>query len=206
MLILSILILVLIYVGLRFCIHSKYNKKYNMLILFGSGGHTYEMLMTLKNYDFQNKCQNLYFMHSFADSQEPQRVAKFIEDHKIALPKVEWITIHRSRKVKQSYLSSIITTIKATLHTFLILLRFRDLDIFITNGPGTCIPVVIVLIGQYILFIRKRCKILFIESWCRVENLSLSGKLLYWVSDKFVVNWESLKKKYKRATFVGNLI
>ncbi|CAK77303.1 unnamed protein product (macronuclear) [Paramecium tetraurelia] len=177
-----------------------------MLVLFGSGGHTYEMLMSLKNYDFQRKCQNLYFMHSFADTQEPGRVAKFIEDNKIALPKLEWITIHRSRKVKQSYLSSIITTIKATLHTFLILLRFRDLDIFITNGPGTCIPVVIVLFAQYLLFIRKRCKILFIESWCRVENLSLSGKLLYWVSDKFVVNWESLSKKYKRATFVGNLI
>ncbi|CAD8058569.1 unnamed protein product [Paramecium primaurelia] len=202
MLTLSILILLLIYIGLRFCIASKYNKKYNMLILFGSGGHTYEMLMTLKNYDFQKKCQNLYFMHSYADTQEPLRVAKFIEDNKIALPKVEWITIHRSRKVKQSYLSSIITTIKATLHTFLILLRFRDLDIFITNGPGTCIPVVVVLIAQYILFIRKRCKILFIESWCRVENLSLSGKLLYWFSDRFVVNWESLCKKYKRATFV----
>lgn len=56
MLILSILILLLIYIGFRFCIASKYNRKYNMLILFGSGGHTYEMLMTLKNYDFQRKC------------------------------------------------------------------------------------------------------------------------------------------------------
>jgi len=27
-----------------------------------------------------------------------------------------------------------------------------------------------------------------------VDNLSLSGKLVYWMSDKFIVNWESLSK------------
>lgn len=68
MLLISAIIIILLFGFLRYLIQSKYNKKYNMLILFGSGGHTYEMLMTLKNYEFKKKCSNLYFMHSFSDS------------------------------------------------------------------------------------------------------------------------------------------
>lgn len=78
------------------------------------------------------------------------------------------------------------------------LLKFRDIDLFVTNGPGTCIPIVLCLQFQYVLnipllewlFLRKKCKILFIESWCRVYALSLSGKIVYWLADRFVVNWE----------------
>lgn len=46
---------------------------------------------------------------------------------------------------------------------------------------------------------------LFIESWCRVNNLSLTGKLVYPITDEFWVQWPQLletcgsKAKYKGA-------
>jgi hypothetical protein len=49
MLIISAIIICILFL-VRYLIRSHYNKKLKMLILFGSGGHTYEMLMTLKDY------------------------------------------------------------------------------------------------------------------------------------------------------------
>jgi UDP-N-acetylglucosamine:LPS N-acetylglucosamine transferase len=37
-----------------------------------------------------------------------------------------------------------------------------------------------------------RIKTIFIESWCRVENLSLTGRLVYPVADVFWVQWPGL--------------
>ena len=48
-------------------------------------------------------------------------------------------------------------------------------------------------------------KTIFIESWCRVENLSLTGKLVYPIVDEFWVQWPQLlhacgpKAKYHGA-------
>lgn len=53
---------------------------------------------------------------------------------------------------------------------------------------------------------RKRCKILFLESWCRVEGLSMSGKIAQWLSDLLVVHWRSLHEKEPRSSYFGNLI
>jgi UDP-N-acetylglucosamine:LPS N-acetylglucosamine transferase len=39
-----------------------------------------------------------------------------------------------------------------------------------------------------------KIKTLFIESWCRVENLSLTGKLVYPATDVFWVQWPQLLK------------
>jgi beta-1,4-N-acetylglucosaminyltransferase len=36
-------------------------------------------------------------------------------------------------------------------------------------------------------------KILFIESYCRTKSLSLSGKLIKPVADKFIVLWKELE-------------
>jgi beta-1,4-N-acetylglucosaminyltransferase len=59
-------------------------------------------------------------------------------------------------------------------------------------------PHVIVSLGAEIavpfLYVGKllRIKTLFIESWCRVENLSLTGRLVYPIVDAFWVQWPQL--------------
>lgn len=50
-------------------------------------------------------------------------------------------------------------------------------------------------------------KLLFVESFCRVEKLSLSGRLLYPIADKFIVQWPQLlddKLGYHRAEYLGH--
>ena len=75
----------------------------------------------------------------------------------------------------------------------------------VSNGPGTMIPIV------YSSKILKICKlnstkIIYIESFCRVQKLSLTGKLVYPIADKFIVMWEELTKKYKKAIYLGKIL
>lgn len=52
-----------------------------------------------------------------------------------------------------------------------------------------------------------RIKTIFIESWCRVKNPSGTGKILYPVSDLFLVQWFQLLEKYgRKAKYIGTVI
>ena len=46
-------------------------------------------------------------------------------------------------------------------------------------------------------------KIIFCESFARVQHLSLTGKLLYYVADEFVVQWPQLQMKYTKTQALG---
>ena len=102
----------------------------------------------------------------------------------------------RPREVHQSYISSILPTLRSIYHTLHLLQREQP-NLILANGPGMCVPF------MYLVFLSRvfgltigKCKIIFVESLCRVETLSLSGKLVYPIVDQFVVHWASLKKKY----------
>uniref|UniRef100_A0A8V0Z9K8 UDP-N-acetylglucosamine transferase subunit ALG14 n=1 Tax=Gallus gallus TaxID=9031 RepID=A0A8V0Z9K8_CHICK len=82
--------------------------------------------------------------------------------------------------------------------------RFSNSQI-LCNGPGTCVPVCIsaLLLG---LLGMKRAIIVYVESICRVETLSLSGKILYYFSDYFIVQWPALKEKYPKSVYLGRIV
>ena len=46
--------------------------------------------------------------------------------------------------------------------------------------------------------------IVFVESVCRVQKLSLTGRLLYPIADKFLVQWPQLLQKCPRAEYLGD--
>ncbi|XP_064927193.1 UDP-N-acetylglucosamine transferase subunit ALG14 homolog isoform X3 [Columba livia] len=73
------------------------------------------------------------------------------------------------------------------------------------NGPGTCVPVCISALLLGLLGI-KRAIIVYVESICRVETLSLSGKILYYFSDYFIVQWPGLKEKYPKSVYLGRIV
>ena len=117
----------------------------------------------------------------------------------------------RAREVHQSYLSSIPTTLHALLQTIMIMWKVRP-ELVLANGPGTCVPVIYsaflyrllqsVLLRFVLLFPNNHnnhcscCKVIFVESLCRVKSLSLSGKLVYPIVDQFVVHWPYLKETF----------
>lgn len=112
--------------------------------------------------------------------------------------------IRRSRQVHQSYLSSIRTTILSILDCFPILVHAKP-NLILTNGPGTCVPICLVTFMLKVFFYNSDCKITFIESYCRVKSLSLSGWILLYISDIFVVQWPSIKNISRKIHYFGRL-
>jgi UDP-N-acetylglucosamine transferase subunit ALG13 len=72
-------------------------------------------------------------------------------------------------------------------------------DIIISTGSEIAIPFC------YIAKIFRK-KIIFIESLCRLHDLSGTGKIIVPISDLFLVQWDSLVKKYKRVQYKGNIL
>lgn len=115
-------------------------------------------------------------------------------------------TIPRSREVGQSYITAIWMTIYAFFVSLQLIYRLKP-SLLLVNGPGTCLPV---CLATY--FLRGCCivktKIIFVESVCRVQKLSMTGNILYKlrIADSIMVQWMDLVKKYPRTTYVGVLL
>lgn len=73
-------------------------------------------------------------------------------------------------------------------------------DVVITTGAGVVVPLCIIskLLGS---------KIIYIESFARIDSRSLSGVLLYPLADLFFVQWEQLLDKYgNKAQYGGKVL
>nr|XP_056701226.1 UDP-N-acetylglucosamine transferase subunit ALG14 homolog [Euleptes europaea] len=112
--------------------------------------------------------------------------------------------IPRSREVRQSWSSSVLTTIHSIFYSLPLTFRLKP-DLVLCNGPGTCVPICVSALLLRLLGL-KRVTIVYVESVCRVENLSLSGKILYHLSDHFFVQWPTLKEKYPRSHYLGRIV
>jgi hypothetical protein len=68
---------------------------------------------------------------------------------------------------------------------------------FIGLGTYLCIPV-------FVFAKLKRIRCIFIESYTRIDDLSVSGRIVYWLrlADRFYVLHRELKQKYPRTVLV----
>ena len=48
-------------------------------------------------------------------------------------------------------------------------------------------------------------KVIYIETFARVKDRSLTGRLVYPIADLFLVQWESLLQFYPKAKYVGGI-
>lgn len=71
-------------------------------------------------------------------------------------------------------------------------------DYVITTGALCAYP-----ISKIAKFFRK--KIIYIESYARVYDLSMTGKKMYKFADLFLVQWLELVKKYPKAKYSGDV-
>ena len=51
----------------------------------------------------------------------------------------------------------------------------------------------------------RRGKVVYVESFARVNNASLTGKLVYPFADLFLVQWEPMVEVYPKAKYVGGI-
>jgi len=112
-------------------------------------------------------------------------------------PASSFATIPRSREVRQSWFTSAFTTAAACVHAALLVSKKRP-DVILCNGPGTCVPVCLsAFVVCRVLRLNPGCRQLFVESFCRVKSLSLTGRMLYLFVDRFFVQWTELLASHR---------
>lgn len=78
------------------------------------------------------------------------------------------------------------------------ILRNEKPDFIISTGALITYP--FCLISKW-----RKVKIIYIESFARVDEPSLTGKLMYPIADLFLVQWEEMKTFYPNAIFAGGV-
>ncbi|SGZ57852.1 CIC11C00000005553 [Sungouiella intermedia] len=173
----------------------------SIMVLLGSGGHTGEMMRILSPIDLSS-CSRTWVVSS-GDTTSLLKAKAY--EVNIKGEKAQFIELKRARKVGEPLSLSVKSTIMSFISTVQQVWKLAKPDVLLVNGPGTCIPL------AYVLFIMKllglcNTRIIYIESLARVNNLSLSGRLILPISDRFLVQWRSLAKKYQRVEYYGILI
>jgi beta-1,4-N-acetylglucosaminyltransferase len=120
---------------------------------------------------------------------ETLQILDAFQDHQIF-----FATYHSSRqedvrRIAPAYFTdnigvSVWRMFKASFWALGILLRERP-QVLVSLGAEIALPF-------FYLAKLLGIKTIFIESWCRVENLSLTGKLVYPIVDEFWVQWPQL--------------
>lgn len=175
------------------------------MMILGSGGHTAEMIEIAKELDFKKYLPRYYvFAETDITSEVKIQALEKCPGRYKKNPIYSCFKVPRSRDVKQSYITSIFSTLYSILCSIPIVLRTRP-ELILCNGPGTCIPLCFIAFLLKIFFINRNCKIVFIESYCRVKTLSLSGKILRYFTDIFVVQWPALQKQSTAFKYFGRL-
>lgn len=175
-----------------------------VLIVAGSGGHTTEILRLLGS--LSRSYTPRHYVIADTDKMSEEKI-RTLEASKENNSNQSQFTIHRiprSREVRQSWSSSVLSTLYAQLYSLPLVFRLRP-DVVLCNGPGTCIPLCTAGLLLGILGV-KRVLLVYVESICRVESLSLSGKILYLFADYFFVQWKPLQAKYPKSIYIGRMV
>ncbi|VJS68313.1 putative glycosyl transferase enhancer [Streptococcus pneumoniae] len=87
--------------------------------------------------------------------------------------------------------------IKNTILAFNIL-RKEHPDIIVSSGAAVAVP--FFYLGKIF-----GAKTVYIEVFDRIDAPTMTGKLVYPVTDRFIVQWEEMKKVYPKAINLGEI-
>ncbi|XP_042317386.1 UDP-N-acetylglucosamine transferase subunit ALG14 homolog [Sceloporus undulatus] len=198
------LLLLLFFLGPFFQRRGPADANVKVLAVAGSGGHTTEILRLLNS--LSQAYSPRHYVLADSDKMSEDKIRSF-EQKRAEMFSNSLFTLHRiprSREVRQSWSSSVLTTMHSMFYALPLAFRLKP-DLVLCNGPGTCVPICVAALLLKMLRLKK-ITIVYVESICRVENLSLSGKILYHFSDYFIVQWPTLKEKYPKALYLGRIV
>ena len=87
--------------------------------------------------------------------------------------------------------------IKNTFLAIRVLLKEKT-DLIISSGAAVAVP--FFYIGKIL-----GAKLIYIEVFDRIDKPTVTGKLVYPIADKFIVQWEEQKKVYPKAINLGSI-
>lgn len=118
----------------------------------------------------------------------------------VTFPKEDAKSILRDEKMYPCYFPTnrnIRNLIRNTYLAFKIIRKERP-DVIISSGAAVSVP--FFYIGK--LF---GCKTIYIEVFDRIDKSTISGKLVYPVTNVFIVQWEQMKRVYKKSINLGSI-
>ena len=77
-------------------------------------------------------------------------------------------------------------------------LRKEKPDLIISSGAAVAVP--FFYVGKIL-----RSKLVYIEVFDRIDKATLTGRLVYPITDLFIVQWEEMKKVYPKAINLGSI-
>ncbi|XP_013104487.2 UDP-N-acetylglucosamine transferase subunit ALG14 homolog [Stomoxys calcitrans] len=180
--------------------------------ILGSGGHTAEMCIILQGLLRQTKDISKYkpmkFLVANTDQTSKDKVQLTMSELEQPATEDDFIYIPRAREVGQSWFTTVFSFLYALLWSFWLVFKEKP-RLILCNGPGTCVPFCLAGFVQN-LARRSKTKLVYVESFCRVNDISMSGRILLPYLDVMIVQWEPLTKiEYlgcKKIKYFGNIL
>jgi beta-1,4-N-acetylglucosaminyltransferase len=176
------------------------------MILLGSGGHTAEMLLLLASL---TPSHTHYFKRTYivtsGDTLSVQKAATFEQSLSVTPKNCSICIIPRARRVGQSWLSTPWDCVLCFMGCLQAFIQEGIPDVVLCNGPGSAVLMILVALGCKFIGV-ARTRTVYVESFARTRTLSLSGRILYPLVDRFIVQWPKVKERYLRAEYKGILV
>lgn len=153
-------------------------EKLKIGLVSSTGGHFSELLQLVPGIEG---------FEYFIVTEENSSSSSICEDH----------PVHFLRQQERKDIFFFNVFLSNIYRSFKILLKEKP-DVIISTGAGATVP--ICLLGK---LLRKR--LIFIESFAKVNSPTLTGRIVYRFSDKFYIQWQELKKFYPKAEYRGKI-
>jgi len=192
-----------------------------MVVVLGSGGHSGEMVSLLRNIDPTRYYHRTYIGSSgdnlamvkaldiertIQSKHNPRATGPTDADALDSLTGMwDFKSVPRARRIHQSLITAPFSSLWCLLGCLSVLIEsaktskvaaFEYPDVIITNGPATAMMVILasMILRFFGLAPVWKMKTIYVESFARVNSLSLSGKLLLNLGfcNAFLVQWERL--------------
>lgn len=118
----------------------------------------------------------------------------------VTFDKVDANSILKEEKVYHCYFPTNRNLWNLIRNTFLAIkvLHKEKPDLIISSGAAVAVP--FFYLGKL-----RGAKTVYIEVFDRIDKSTLTGKLVYPVTDKFIVQWDEMKNVYKKSINLGSI-
>ena len=152
-----------------------------VLFISSTGGHLNELL----------QLEPMFNKYNYSIITEKDKSTLYLKE--IYGSKVNYLIYGTRKKIIKYFFIFIFNFFKSILLYFKIRPKY-----IVSTGTHTAVP--ICYIGK--LF---GSKIIFIETFANINTKTLSGKLIYPISNLFIVQWEEMLKLYPKAIYGGSI-
>ena len=146
-----------------------------VIFISSTGGHLHELL----------NLESLFNLYDYYIITEKDKSTKYLKDkYEYRLKFLPYCT--RSKIFQYIFLYSYLI-----IKSFILYLKIKP-DAIVTTGTHTAIP--ICYFGKVF-----GSRIIYIETFANINKRTLTGKIIYPISDLFIVQWDKMKKLYPKA-------